>query len=89
MSFPFENATYMRFVKIIDFMLIRFVLKEDAPAIQHGLGIEAALFLTHFAGQFTDQSTPDGVQSSGCMFRFFSAGRFSGRMPTDAAGGRL
>ena len=61
----------MRFVKAIDFMFIRFVLKEDAPAIQQGLGIGADLFLTHFAKQFTDQSTPDGAQSSGCLFRLF------------------
>ena len=61
----------MGFVKAIDFMLIRFVLKEDAPAIQKGLGIGADLFLTHFADQFTDQSTPDGPQSPGCLFRLF------------------
>ena len=34
MGFAFGNAADMRFVKAIDFMLIRFVLKEDAPGIQ-------------------------------------------------------
>jgi len=30
MGFPLGNAADMRFVKAIDFMFIRFVLKEDA-----------------------------------------------------------
>ena len=44
MGFAFGNAADMRFVKAIDFMLIRFVLKEDAPAIQQGLGIGLICF---------------------------------------------
>ena len=71
MGFAFGNAADMGFVKAIDFMFIGFVLKEDAPGIQQGLGIGADLFLCRFADQFTDQSTPDGPQSPGCLFRLF------------------
>ncbi len=71
MDFAFGNAADMGFVKAIDFMFIGFVLKEDAPGIQQGLGIGADLFLCRFAEQFTNQSTPDGPQSSGCLFRLF------------------
>jgi hypothetical protein len=69
MGFAFGNAADMGFVKAIDFMFIGFVLKEDALGIQQGLGIGADLFLCRFAEQFTNQSTPDGTQSSGCLFR--------------------
>ena len=34
LGFAFGNTADMRFVKAIDFMLIRFVLKEDALGIQ-------------------------------------------------------
>ena len=71
MGFAFSNAADMGFVKAIDFMFIGFVLKEDAPGIQQGLGIGADLFLCRFANQFTSQSTADGVQSPGCLLGLF------------------
>ena len=77
MGFAFGNAADMRFVKAIDFMFIGFVLKEDAPGIQQGLGIGADLFLCRFADQFTNQNTADGVQSpSGLLGLFFCCGVF-------------
>ena len=72
MGFAFSNADDMGFVKAIDFMFFGFVLKEDIPGIQQGLGIGADLFLCRFADQFTNQSTADGVQSpSGLLGLFF------------------
>ena len=77
MGFAFGNAADMGFVKAIDFMFIGFVLKEDAPGIQQGLGIGADLFLCRFADQFTNQSTADGVQSPGGLLGlFFCCGVF-------------
>ena len=71
MGFAFGNAADMGFVKAVDFMFIGFVLKDDTPGIQQGLGIGADLFLCRFAEQFTNQNTPDGPQSSGSLFRLF------------------
>ena len=77
MGFAYGNAADMGFVKAIDFMFIGFVLKEDAPGIQQGLGIGADLFLCRFADQFMNQSTADGVQSpSGLLGLFFCCGVF-------------
>ena len=67
MGFAFGNTTDMGFVKAINFMLIGFVLNQDAPGIQQGLGIRTDLFLGHLADQFTNQGTTDGLQSSGCF----------------------
>ena len=68
MGFAFGNTTDMGFVKAINFMLIGFVLKQDAPGIQQGLGIRTDLFLGHLADQFTNQGTTDGLQSPGFCF---------------------
>ena len=61
MGFAFGNTTDMGFVKAINFMFIGFVLKQDAPGIQQGLGIRTDLFLGHLADQFTNQGTTDGL----------------------------
>ena len=71
MGFAFGNTTDMGSVKAINFMFIGFVLKQDAPGIQQGLGIRTDLFLGHLADQFTNQGTTDGLQSSGCLPDFY------------------
>ena len=84
MGFAFGNTTDMGFVKAINFMFIGFVLKQDAPGIQQGLGIRTDLFLGHLADQFTDQGTTDGLQSFDCLpWLLFSAADFSGLMPDE------
>ena len=67
MGFTFGNTTDMGFVKAINIMFIGFVLKQDAPGIQQSLGIRTDLILGHLADQFTNQSTTDGLQSSGSL----------------------
>ena len=74
-------------MKAINFMLIGFVLKQDAPGIQQGLGIRTDLFLGHLADQFTNQSATDGLQYPGCFPGLFFAADFSGSMPDEGVGG--
>ena len=77
MSFAFGNTTDMGFVKAINFMLIGFVLKQNAPGIQQGLGIRTDLFLGHLADQFTNQVKNYGLQSPVCLpGLFFFCGLF-------------
>ena len=88
MVFAFGNTTDMGFVKALNFMLINFVLKQDAPGIQQGLGIRTDLFLGHLADQFTNQGTTDGLQSSGCLPGFYFLHRtFPVRCLTKELGG--
>jgi len=44
MGFAFGNTNEMGFVKAINFMFIGFVLTQDSPGIQQGLGIRTDLF---------------------------------------------
>ena len=84
MGFAFGNTTDMGFVKAINFMFIGFVLKQDAPGIQQGLGIRTDLFLGHLA----DQGTTDGLQSPGCLpGLFFLLRTFPVRCLTKELGG--
>ena len=88
MGFAFGNTTDMGFVKAINFMFIGFVLKQDAPGIQQGLGIRTDLFLGHLADQFTNQNTTDGLQSPGCLpGLFFLLRTFPVRCLTKELGG--
>ena len=88
MGFAFGNTTDMGFVKAIIFMFIGFILKQDAPGIQQGLGIRTDLFLGHLADQFTNQGTTDGLQSPGCLpGLFFLLRTFPVRCLTKELGG--
>ena len=75
MGFAFENTTDIGFVKAIYFMFIVFVLKQDAPGIQKGLGIGTDLFLVHLADQFTSQGSLDDLQYLCCLPDFFFCSR--------------
>ena len=88
MGFVFGNTTDMVFVKAINIKLISFVLKQDAPGIQQGLGLRTDLFLGHLADQFTNLRTNDDLQSPGCLpGLFFSAADFFSWMPDEGVGG--
>ena len=88
MGLAFGKTTDMGFVKSINFMFFSFVLKQDAPGIQQGLGIRTDLFLGHLADQFTNQGTTDGLQSPGCLpGLFFLLRTFPVRCLTKELGG--
>ena len=74
----------------INFIFVSFILKQDDPGIQQGLGIRTDLFLGHLADQFTNQGTTDGLQSSGCLPGFYFLHRtFPVRCLTKEWGGQL
>ena len=88
MGFAFGNTTDMGFVKAINFMFIGFVLKQDAPGIQQGLGIRTDLFLGHLADHFTNQGHDRWFAVFGLpSWLLFSAPDFSGSMPDGGVGG--
>ena len=84
MGFAFGNTTDMGFVKAINFMLIGFVLKQDAPGIQQGLGIRTDLIFGASCGPGHDRwFAVFGLPS----WLLFSAPDFSGSMPDERVGG--
>ena len=88
MGFAFGNTTDMGFVKAINFMFIGFVLKQDAPGIQQGLGIRTDLFFGASCGPVHEPGHDRWFAVSGLpSWPFFSVADFSGSMPDEGVGG--